>query len=69
MIHLACAWQLPQSESDDAEVFKAAGATTIAAPPAVTAPVPVPEAVPAPDTAAPDVTAPAPAEPAGLNHS
>ena len=61
MLHLSCAWQLPRSESEDADVFKAAGATTIAAPPAVTAPVPVPEAVPAPDTAAPDVTAPAPA--------
>ena len=61
MIHLVCAWQLPKSEKEDAEVFKAAGATTIAAPTAPT-PGPVPEADPASDTAAPHVTAAAPAE-------
>ena len=56
MIHLVCAWQLPKSEKEDAEVFKAAGATTIADE------GPVPEADFAPDPAALDVTAPAPAE-------
>ena len=56
MIHLVCAWQLPKSEKEDAEVFKAAGATTIADE------GPVPEADPAPDPAPLGVTAPAPAE-------